>query len=272
MTHCKDMSIIMLERFLAQDIGLSEYQAVQKHISQCHICPAIVADFMRQKEIFEQTSKSRIWKAIDHSLSHEKISVFDNTIFKKFFQNPQSILVPAFAVLLVFTLFPFIYQSFEDNNDLIRIKGGNAPQMFSMNFLKKGKDNILRYGISEDIVTPKDIIQLSYSSAQDGYLMIVGILKDNDNVTHTEVYFPDIEKDDYENAFAEKVQFGKNINIPYALELDEILGDETIIGIYSPQPFQFEDIDFLFDAAKEEIDLSQPIFTSVIVLHKKIEL
>lgn len=277
MRRCKMFGVITLEKFLTRNLELSEHHTVEEHLLQCTTCSSAINTYKQlQEEFIQQGIKKRIWNAIDHSLTNElpkKTYVSMFSAIHQYIQQYQKIMIPVFTLILFVFAFPFVYQIAKAPDDVTRIKGEYSPRMFSMSFLKKGKDNVIRYGISDDTVTPGEVIQISYTSSNEGYLMILGVLQDSEGNTHTEIYFPDIEKAEYENVYSEKISSGKNINIPYGLELDDILGDEKIIGIFSHEMFEFEDIaDVLEHILNGNNPLSPQIYTSVIVLHKRSEL
>lgn len=103
--------------------------------------------------------------------------------------------------------------------DTTRTKGGE-----SLGFFVKHKDKVRR-GAPGETVHPGDQLRFVSSTTEPRFVAVLAV----DERQKTSVYYPETEK-------AAPQPAGRDVPLPVATQLDDVLGAETIIGVFCETP------------------------------------
>jgi anti-sigma factor RsiW len=133
-----------------------------------------------------------------------------------------------------------------------RAKGGEQLSFF----VKRG-DRVQRGSVTEPL-HPGDRLRFAYTSARARYVAIASV----DAAKQTSVYFPS-------GARAERLEAGREVPLPSAIELDDTLGDERIFALFCDAPIELAPVRAALEANEQAPRLPSGCVTDVLMLHKE---
>jgi hypothetical protein len=205
-------SDLVLDRWLAGELGPDEVERVERHIVQCARCAARNEAVRASKAALPPELPDAIVAKAKASEHHPHVA----TVHPLRRWAPQ--LATALAMAAALVLF---VRTREPAPDPIgvgeRTKGGPRIAFH----VRQGGG--IRAGATGDRLSPGDQVQFSYSARDRAYLAIVSL----DGGGHASVYYPSDDSDR-----AAPIEPGVDVTLPQSTVLDETLGPEKVFALF----------------------------------------
>jgi hypothetical protein len=210
------LSDFAFDRRLAGELEAHEEEAARAHVDGCTRCTRRWEELSRELEAFANEPLPPRLRAHARG-SRTRLVV------------AASAVLAAAAALVLFLRPPAI--------DGTRMKGGDVKLGF---YVKHGES--VRLAGPGERVGPGDALRFVYSSRAPQHLAILSV----DGARHASIYFPS-------GATTTLVAAGTDVALPESTILDATLGDETIYGVFCPEPFAPEALRRELEAAPDRV-------------------
>jgi len=200
-----------LMSFIADDLSDVRKKQIQNHLRQCQSC----TNYFNQLQMENQQFLN----------SFPDITVPDNdTYFQKSTKPRRLVDLFAIAAVLIFSVTGSLYLFNGHHN--FRTKGSEKIRVFCKN----------EYGITELLphskCVPGDLLQFSYSSVQRSNFLLLSI----DTTGKITTFFPSNSDSSI------VITTGADIPLPHSILLDNYLGPELYLALFSSSPFEISNI------------------------------
>lgn len=208
-------NIFELTSFVTNDLSKEKSNAIENHISECDQCSKKVKDLVEQQSSFLKEFSEPPHVEINNIIKPS------SNIWKKSF---------SIAAILLFTatLSFYFYESGTGHSGQLAhgIKGET-----SISFYVQNSDGTIEQR-TDRIYYPGEKIQIKYSSLDYDYLMPLSI----DTAGNIYSYLPSKKDSSF------KIEKGAGVPFPNSIKLDNYLGKELFINIFSNKPLLFSEI------------------------------
>lgn len=123
-------------------------------------------------------------------------------------------------------------------------------------YVKRGAQ--IYQGSVHEPLHPGDQLRFTYTSERARYLTVLSV----DSTRRVSVYFPGTD-------VARRVNAGREVPLPSAVELDDALGSERVLAIFCDQPFSLSPLLVALSRGKEALPLAADCVTDRLMLHKE---
>ena len=205
------ISDFAFDRHLARELDPEEEARTSEHLAGCARCRKRHEALRLEKSAFAKTAPPLFARPAAFPLTRRLFG------FGAAFA--------AAAVVLLF--FAFRREPAGDRDALLdgtRAKGGGAHLGFFVNH-----DGSVRPGGPSERVAPGDGLRFVASTSESRWLAVLSV----DGQRHASIYYPATTE-------AVSVAVGRDVALPASTTLDDVLGDETIYGVFCAAPFAVE--------------------------------
>lgn len=235
---------LQLEQYISNSLSDTDYQSLHEHIHQCSHCKEHIEQLKMEQQLFLQE--------FPFDTIEEKISVSTNNDMKK---ENNTIPFPAkrysaIAALFICAFVSIFIIQFEQTNENLqpdfRTKG-----TYSFDLLVKGEHGEIQQRTNH-IYLPGEQIQPIYTNVKKRYF---GLYSMDSSGT---VFSYSLSK-----KTLDKIKIGPNIPYDNSITLDDYIGDELFIAVFSDQPKEHSEIISLIKSKyKNSQNLAEIIFDS----------
>ncbi|MBP9113541.1 MAG: DUF4384 domain-containing protein [Polyangiaceae bacterium] len=212
-TDC--LSDLQMDRWAAKELDAETERAFAAHLLACARCKDRREEMNRTEAMFfsvESASTTASSPASNvHSIGKSVRSRRDTS---RLFIAASPILALAAGAFL------YLRGAGPISEEETRTKGTSHIEVF-----RKRGESVIALG-GEDSVMPGDQLRFVYSSPRPRYMAVLSV----DGMGHANTYFP-------EGSAAAYAEPGSHVPLPGAVELDAVLGDETVLAIFCEHPF-----------------------------------
>jgi hypothetical protein len=226
------VSDLALDNHLSGDLAAPEAAAVDAHLAQCVRCRMRHELMERQRSEFLAQTPS--WRAFDAQQRRPQ----------RWRRSAALGALAAAAAVLLFV------RTNDENLPQARTKG--AP---SLSFHVKRGDKVLQ-GASGEIVHPGDVLRFSYTTERPVYFALLNV----DGYTAT-VFHPLTAK-------AALIEPARDAALGFGIELDALLGEERVYGVFCDAAFELEPLRKALEAAPT-LPALQDCHVDMLVLDKR---
>ncbi len=204
-------SRIDLETYAADGFDQDKRQTMREHIESCSTCTSYLTKL--------DTDRRSFLEKYPHGSDIPQYSQRTSTQIRPIFAMAASLLllVGGLGLLQVYR---------QPHQDGFRSKGAVSIDVLVMS---RGGELQAR---PDHIYHPGERIQLTYSCAQDSRLILVSI----DERGEITSYYPS------EGDSSISIQPGQDIPLPHSIELDDYIGQEMLIAVFSEDPVALADV------------------------------
>ncbi len=203
---CEKYDKLTLLSFVAGDLRAAARSSVESHLRQCTVC----ADFIRQMNEERSTF-------LDELPSIDVIPVKSRKLFR-FAPARTAFAIAAGLILAVGTGSLLINRT----NDGYRTKGDITLMLFAQD--STGAPSVRK----EPVFAPGERIQFTYSCGDERYFILASI----DDAGHISVFYP------AHTDSSMLVEPGRDLPLPNSIVLDDYIGKELFIVVFSARPLQ----------------------------------
>lgn len=226
------LSDLALDRRLANELDAAEERDAKAHLATCARCEARLAERARAKADFAANAPPLLFPSPRRA----------------WLGGAAAVLAAAAALLLLMRSSPEPTPKPET-----RTKGEGTH----LDFYVSHEGNV-RHGMLSELVAPGDGIRFVVHANEMRYLAVLSV----DGAKHVSPYYP--HGDD-----AVRIEPGANIALPESTTLDDVLGDETIYGVFCPAPFAIAPLRKALEAAPDALPARPGCTVDVLHLRKE---
>lgn len=227
------LSDFAFDRRLAGELDPREEAEARAHVEECARCASRWEELSREREAFAAEPLPSGLRA----RAHARIS--KGRLFAT-----AGALAAAAAIVLAVRALP---------SDGARTKGDDVKLSF---YVKHGSS--VRLGASGDAVAPGDALRFVYTARTAQHLAVLSV----DGARRVSVYYPN-------GSTAARAPAGADVALPESTVLDDTLGDETLYGVFCPEPFALEPLRTALEASPDRAPLPEGCAVEVLTMRKE---
>jgi hypothetical protein len=214
------LSDFAVDRWLAGELHGAEAAALEGHAAGCARCGRRVDEIRSERETFAREAPPLLLASRAPSAARRWMFAGSGAI------------AAAAGILL------FLHA--HDDSPLTRTKGGANELGFYVSHV-----GAVRVGVTGERVEPGDALRFVATSREPRYVAVLSL----DGARHASVYYPSPSA--ATAAPSTLAVSGAAVPLPASTVLDDTLGDETIYGVFCPQPFDAEPLRSALEAAPD---------------------
>jgi hypothetical protein len=200
---------------MAGEVTEAQRSEVQTHLDECRMCAERSQALEAGRESFLQTPPPRAMPGERPARARVK------TI---------PILVPSSVVILLALAFLLHSGLGSRKGDPALDLGIRTKGQEHLGFLVK-RDRKVTRGSAGEVLYPGDALQFFYTSTESAYLAVISV----DGAGRVSVYHPEGNR-------AQAIEPGNEVALSSSVVLDEVLGPETIYGLFCKEPIAIEPV------------------------------
>ena len=206
------LSDFTLDRWLAGELSGPEAAVVEGHAAGCARCGRRADEIRGERDAFGRDAPPLVRRRAARAPAR--------------WLWGSGALAAAAAGILLFA---------HAHDDGTRTKGARSAIGFYVNHAGS-----VRLGLAGERVEPADALRFVVTAREPRYVAVLSV----DGARHVSVYYPG-------GTVASLAVSGAAVPLPASTVLDETLGDETIYGVFCPQPFDLEPLRKALEASLE---------------------
>ncbi|HUS65302.1 MAG TPA: hypothetical protein VMZ28_12195 [Kofleriaceae bacterium] len=206
------VSDLRLDRMMAGELAEEDARSARGHIDGCAMCAARLAEVEADRASFRAAPPALALPAGAVSAAAREPA----WVRLRRWLWPATAVLAAAAALLVWRV---AGRGAGNGGDTTRLKGRDH-----LGFYVKRGDAVAR-GAGGEVLRPGDTVRFTYTAQQRGYLAIASV----DGAGQVSVYHADGER-------AAAIEPGEDAALPGGVELDAVLGAETVYGFFCRAP------------------------------------
>lgn len=205
---CNKIDIL---NYFTNALSPEKQHLIEEHIKTCNNCRDYLSELKREKDDF-------LSRFPQPSYANNKSSE------TKFYNFPKIHTSYSKAAMIIFCLLGISILSINQftNNLDFRTKGAQGINIFTLD----STGNILPFDSQKDTLYPSQRIQFTYSNSKKGY----GVLFSIDKQGNINQFFPESD------TITQYLKPGQNIPLPNSIILDEYVGKEDYIFVFTKKP------------------------------------
>ncbi len=228
MTDCPSRFTLALWK--VGDLPPEENESVEQHVELCSACRALVAEIQENRSAYESQGSEHLTKLLAQ-LEVENVDVSPRRRFplKAIVPAACAVAAAAIAIMLSFET-PLPSSAPVDDSSAIQFKGTMsvdivAKRMEHQFFVKRGAE-----------LKPNDAVRFVVTTASEGYLSIFSVMPSGE----VSPFYP--ESDPARDSSPLRIDRAGRHELPGSVILDDAIGDEYFVVVFSSRPFDREKI------------------------------
>ncbi|MCP4680298.1 MAG: DUF4384 domain-containing protein [Deltaproteobacteria bacterium] len=233
MAEC--LSRFTLVQWRVGDLSSEENESIERHLEQCSACRAVVAEIQENRSAYESRSEEHLTGLLAQ-LETEDASVPRRRLPWKAIVPAACAIAAAAAIILMIsfedssTEDPSTSSTQVDDSTAIQFKG-----VMSFDIVAKRREHqfFVKRGAE---LKPNDAVRFVVTTASEGYLSIFSVIPSG----QVSPFYP--ESDPARDSSPMWIEGAGRHELPGSVILDDAIGDEYFVIVFSPEPFDREKI------------------------------